>query len=158
MLEVECDPVRKVIESDSQKVLDELELHDFKDELILKFKKRFDDLLKRLDSANNFYEAIAMKEESDRLKMRSFEEITREVEKIKPKAPVNPVLNPGTGGEINENDPPIYRPKKTKNISIANILHGAKTIETEEDIDELLKDIKDKLKQELNEDTIIKLV
>lgn len=161
LLEVECEPVRKVIESDSQKVLDELELHDFKDELILKVKKRFDDLLKRLDSANNFYEAIAMKEESDRLKMRSFEEITREVEKRKPKSPVNPVPNPGTGGapgEINEDDPPKYKPKKTKNISISNILHGAKTIETEEDIDELLKDIKDKLKQELNENTIIKLI
>ncbi len=54
--------------------------------------------------------------------------------------------------------PPVYKTKKTKNVSIANILYGVKTIETESDIDELLKDIKAKLKQELNEDTIIKLI
>ncbi len=153
LLEVECEPIRMVIQSDCEKVLNELSLYEFKDELISKFKNRFDELIDRLDSVNNFYEAIAMKEESDRLKMRCFEEISREVQKRKP--PV--VLNPEPGIVV-DGKPQVYKTKKTKNVSIANILHGAKTIETEEDIDELLKDIKAKLKQELNEDTRIKLV
>ena len=55
-----------------------------------KFKKGYDDLLNRLDSANNFYEAIAMKEESDRLKLRYVEEINKEVEKQKPDKPNDP--------------------------------------------------------------------
>lgn len=161
LLEVECEPVRKVIQSDCEKVLNELSLYEFKDELSSKFKKIFDDLIDRLDGANNFYEAIAMKEESDRFKMRSFEEISVEVEKRKPPVEANPDLKPGVGGGVDvigggKTSP--YTPRKTKNISIANILHGAKTIETEADIDELLMDIKAKLKEELNENTIIKLV
>jgi hypothetical protein len=157
LLEVECEPVKKVIQSDNEKVLDELNLYEFKDELYSKFKKTFEDLLERLDGANNFYEAIAMKEESDRFKMRCFEEISKEVERRKP--PVVPPINPNPGGDRPDIEP--IRPviiKQTKNVSIANILHGAKTIETEADIDELLRDIKVKLKQELNEDTRIKLV
>lgn len=159
LLEVECEPVRKVIQSDYEKVLNELNLYEFKEELSGKYKKRFDELLDRLDSANNFYEAIAMKEESDRLKMRCFEEISREVEKRKPK--VSPAPETGIDGGadvIGDGKSQVYKTKKTKNVSIANILHGAKTIETEADIDELLKDIKAKLKQELNDDTRIKLV
>lgn len=144
LLEVECKPIRKVIESDSEMVLKELSVYEFKDELYGKFKKRFDDLIYRLDSANNFFEAIAMKEESDRLKMRSFGEISVEVEKRKSKNTIETTS--------------VYRTKKTKNISIMNMLHGAKTIETEADIEDLLNDIRNKLKQELNEDTRIKLV
>lgn len=162
LLEVECNPVRKVIQSDYEKVFNELSLYDYKnelEELSSKFKNRFDELITRLDSANNFYEAIAMKEESDRLKMRCFEEIAKEVEKRKP--PVTPTTETGIDGGadvISGGNTIVYKTKRTKNVSIANILHGAKTIETEADIDELLKEIKAKLKQELNEDTRIKLV
>ena len=158
LLEVECEPVRKVIQADCEKVLNELDLYEFKGELSSKFKNRFDELIKRLDSSNNFYEAIAMKEESDRLKMRSFEEISREVEIRKPKVSQNPATGTDGSKGVSAENHPIYKAKKTKNVSIANILHGAKTIETESDIDELLKDIKAKLKEELNEDTRIKLV
>lgn len=159
LLEVECEPVRKVIQSDCEILLKELSSYEFKDELYNTFKKKFDDLVERLDRANNFFEAIAMKEESDRIKMRSFEEISKEVERRKPK--VEPTPYPGIGGGsgvIGDEKPPVYTPRKTKNVSIANILHGAKTIETEADIDELLKDIKAKLKLELDENTRIKLV
>jgi hypothetical protein len=152
LLEVECEPVRRVIESDCEKVLNDIYSYEFKDELSGKFKKKFSELIQRLDSANNFYEAIAMKEESDRLKMRSFEEISREVEIRRPSVVLASVT------VIGVEEPPVYKTKRTKTVSIANILHGAKTIETEADIDELLTDIKSKLKQELNEDTRIKLV
>jgi hypothetical protein len=150
LLEVECQPVRKVVKSDCEKVLSDLDLYNFKDELNGKFKKKFNELIQRLDSANNFYEAIAMKEESDRLKMRCFDEISVEVEKVEKREPtVVPGPNPGK-------KPPVI--KKTKKISIMNMLHGAKTIESEADIEDLLNDIRSKLKQELNEDTRIKLV
>lgn len=44
------------------------------------------------------------------------------------------------------------------NISIANILRGTKTIETEADIEKLLNDIREHLRNELKEDIIIKLI
>lgn len=160
LLELECEPVRKVIESDFQKVTDELNIYEFKDEFSDKFKKRFDDLLDRLDSANNFYEAIAMKEESDRLKMRCFDEISKEIDRRRTvELPVTP-KGEGLGGGAVAGDeiPPEYRTRKTKSVSIANILHGAKTIENENDIEELLNDIRKRLKGELEENTTLKLV
>ncbi|MED4904264.1 BREX system P-loop protein BrxC [Parageobacillus thermoglucosidasius] len=160
LLEAECQPIINVVKSDYQKVIDELNKYDFKDELFSKFKARFDDLLTRLEQVNNFYEAIAMKEESDRLKMRCFNEISAEQEKRKPKAIVNPPFSELTGGEqvISGGSPVTYKTKRTVNISIANLLRGAKTIESQEDIEQLLNEIRSKLESELKEDTIIKLV
>jgi hypothetical protein len=152
LLEEECKPVRAVIECDWNKVKDELELYDFKDELLGKFNNKFRDLLDRLDSSHNFYEAIAMKEESDRLKMRCFEEIKKTaLEKSKEREKDD---QPVTGGE----DDGVYVTKKTVNVSIANIFHGAKTIESEEDIEELLDYLRKLLKTELKENTILKLI
>ena len=128
LLEVECGPIRKVIESDCEKVLNDIRLYEFKDELSGKFKNKFDELIQRLESANNFYEAIAMKEESDRLKMRCFDEVSKKAERI------------------------------TKNVSIATIFQGAKTIENKDDIEGLLDDIRKKLNKELERNTMIKLV
>lgn len=134
------------------KVKDELELYDFKDELAGAFNNKFRDLLVRLDSSHNFYEAIAMKEESDRLKMRCFEEIKKTaLEKRKER---DSEKQPVTTGEGNG----VYVAKKTVNISIANIFHGAKTIESEEDIEELLDYLRKQLKTELKENTILKLI
>jgi ABC-type lipoprotein export system ATPase subunit len=108
--------------------------------------------LDRLDSSHNFYEAIAMKEESDRLKMRCFEEIKKTaLEKRKERASKEQAVS---GGESKA----VYIARKTVNISIANILHGAKTIESEEDIEELLDYLRKQLKTELKENTILKLI
>ena len=153
LLEEECKPVRSVIESDSKKVLDELSEYDFNEELRDKFKGRFDDLLQRLDSANNFYEAIAMKEESDRLKLRCFDEIQKEMAK-------NKLTHDNTQEPtiISGGDTSGYKVKKTVNVSIANVLHGAKVIETDEDIEEVVEQIRRSLKEQLNEDIQLKLI
>jgi hypothetical protein len=154
LLEEECKPVRKVIESDYTKVLEELNKYEFKPVLFDRFKNRFDDLLSRLDHANNFYEAIAMKEESDRLKLRCFDEIAAELAKRKPAEPPT-TKEPDKPTVVN--DPP-RKYKKTVNISIANILHGAKSIESESDIEDVVNEIRNRLKRELRDDVIIKLV
>lgn len=147
LLEKECEPVRKVIESDRKKVMDELNKYDFKEELAAEFWEKFSDLLERLDSANNFYKAIAMKEESDRLKMRCFDALEKKKAEIAKKKTIAKDAN---GRE--------YKPKKVVTVSIANILHGAKNIESRKDIDELLEDIRRKLENELKENTILKIV
>ena len=83
LLDKEIKPVKNVVEKDRQKVMDELEKHSFKGELSSKFQRRFNEILNRLDTCHNFYEAIAMKEESDRLKLRCFEEIEARARKEK---------------------------------------------------------------------------
>ena len=144
LLEKETEPVKGVIESDRKKVMDELEKHSFKSELSSRFQHSFKDLLDRLDACNNFYEAIAMKEESDRLKLRCFEEI----EKMRREK------------EKEENGPGVVKPpmKKVVNVSIKNIFHGVGNIETEEDIERFLNHIRQRLKEELGENILIKFV
>ncbi|MBZ2174150.1 BREX system P-loop protein BrxC [Schnuerera sp. xch1] len=154
LLEEECRPVREVIESDRQKVLKELQIYTFEDEFKASFNKRFKDLLNRLDSVNDFYEAIAMKEESDRIKIRCFDEIERKKKELarKRKPTEDDPITVGAGNI------PVYKTKKTRNISIANLLHGAKTIESKKDIEELLDQIRKRLEEELDEDTEIRLI
>lgn len=156
LLEKECEPIRTVIESDRKKVLDELALYEFKDELESEFQARFDDLLDRIDRANNFYEAIAMRVESDRIKIRSFDEIEKEKERRKPQTREDvPSLVNEDGVKL---IPESIKEKRVKNISFNNMLHGAKVIETEEDIEDFLQEIRKMLKGELDEDTKIKLI
>ncbi len=151
-LEEERKPVRGIIEDDLIRVIDDLKLYGFKDELTDKFKESFANLINRLDKANNFYEVISMKEESDRLKMNCFDEIEKEKVKRKPIPDINPpILTDGRSDEV-------YKPKVVKNISIANILHGTTMIETKEDIEEVLKEIRNKLVNELDENTKLKLI
>lgn len=154
LLEEECKPVKEVIESDSKRVLGELELHEFRDELRDKFRTKFNDLLERLNSANNFYEAIAMKEESDRLKIRLFDEIEREkLKRIQVSVPGDePIIVGGGPATV------IYKVKTVKNVSISNILHRANVIETDKDIEDIVEAIRKRLKDELNEDTKLKLI
>lgn len=155
LLEIECRPVRQVIESDYHTVKNELELYDFKAELAGSIRERFDGLKQRLDRVNNCFEAIAMKEESDRLKMRCFNEINKKKEELRKKREQEKKKWPDV---IGGGDTPQYRTKQTKLVSMANILHGAKSIETRADIEEILGIIRQKLESELQEDTIVKLV
>lgn len=145
LLDKEIKPVREVVERDRQQVADELEKHNFKDELSSKFQRQFKDILNRLDACNNFYEAIAMKEESDRLKLRCFEEIDLAKEKQAKKETKPGVIKP----------PPK---KKLITLSMTNILHGARTLETKEDVEELLGYLREQLLGELKDNARLRLI
>jgi hypothetical protein len=148
LLEEECKPVRNVIKSDWQKVKAELEQYNFEYELSDKVDEKFKDLLARLDSSNNFYEAIAMKEESDRLKLRFFEEIKALQEKALQKEQIPEAVEAHR----------LYVTKKIVNLSVSNIFRGVKAIEKEDDIEEVLDYLRKRLKEELQENTILRLV
>lgn len=150
LLEQECWPVRQVVESDYDKVREEMAAYGVADKFGGKFKQGYDDMLDRLDRANNFYEAIAMKEESDRLKLRYMEEIVREAERQKA---VREKEASGGGAVVNPT-----KKKRTVTISMARILRGARNIETQADLDKLLDDIRGTLAEKLADDTILKIV
>ena len=50
--------------------------------MLQKAQQDYQSLLERIKTVNNFFEAIAMKEESDRLKIRWFKNIQAEYDKI----------------------------------------------------------------------------
>jgi hypothetical protein len=144
--------VRNIIEADHNKVIEDLIQYDFKDGLLVKFNERFEGLLVRLIKTRNFYEIIAMKDESDRLKLNCFDEIEKENSKKTSDLDNNPPhLHDGGTYET-------YKTKAVKNISIANILRGTTLIETKEDIDKVLDEIRIKLEEELDKNSKLKLI
>ncbi|EMA6342981.1 BREX system P-loop protein BrxC [Bacillus cytotoxicus] len=159
LLEKECAPIKKVVEADYQIVLEELnKQEEIKNVFFSKFKNNFDGLKNRLDQVNNFYEAIAMQTESDRLKVRCIEEIAAEVERRKPiVTPHAPKANTGTGGTTVIDPQTDYKTTK-KTLSKNTLIRGIKTIENEEDIENFLDEIRKQLQKELEDVSVIKLV
>jgi hypothetical protein len=148
LLEKECEPVKKVIVNDYDRVKEELAAYEVTGALGFKVKNGYDDLLDRINRANNFYEAIAMKEESDRLKQRYIQEIIKEAE-------TKNDLEKGKDGVAGTEKKPE---KKVHLVSIANLFHGIGNIETRADLERLLAEIQKRLESELQEATIIKFV
>lgn len=157
LLSEECEPIKTNINQDQLTVMEELEgLPGIRAELASQFREDFNNLKDRLDRVNNFFEAIAMQTESDRLKVRYIDKIQQEVNK----------KNAQNRQEVEEehdsdNDREIVTPlksNKTKTISKQDILRGTKKIENKNDIDKLLIEIREKLEEQLEEDTIITLV
>ena len=129
-----------------------------------KFVNAFAELKQKLDTSHEIAAVKNIRLESDTLKLRCMDEITdyEEAHRSKPVPPVTPVTPPTDGGHTEPPKPvtpPVQpKPKKRKNVSISNVA-GARTysIENEQDIDKFLAEMKQKLLQELEENTIITL-
>ncbi|MFJ5762759.1 BREX system P-loop protein BrxC [Neobacillus sp. NPDC093182] len=153
LLEKESEPVRDIIKGDFSTVMEELEQYEFKNKFVAKVKATFDNLLVKLETANEFSQVIAMKEESDRIKTRFFNEFALEKEKIKP-----PVVHPDP---IDDSDTPpiiVLPVKEIVNISMRSLLTGTMEIKSKGDVDKVLDNIRQKLEEKLNEDKVIKLI
>ena len=151
ILEKECEPVIKVIEGDRKAVLGELEIYPFKDKFYTLFKASFDDMLARLERVNSIPDAIAMKEESERFKIRAFNDIENEKRKRKKQPEPIPV-------NIGEGKPEDYKIKETKTIKISKFVGGTRTIKNDKELQELLDEIRLDLKRQLDDDKIIRLI
>lgn len=157
LLEKECEPIKEIIEADYQVVLKELNKHEeVKDAFFSKFKNNFDGLKERLGRVNNFFEAIAMQTESDRLKVRCIDEISYEIARRKPKPSVEK-QHVATGGTTVIEKAEVYVQKK-KTLSKNSLIRGTKTIENADDIEAFLDEIRKQLQSELEDGTVIKLV
>ncbi|WP_216828510.1 BREX system P-loop protein BrxC [Alkalihalobacterium elongatum] len=161
LLERESEPIREVIEKDYKKVIYEIASQPFKDQLLSFIEERFNHLKMRLDCVQNVYEAIAMKDESDRLKLQCFNEIyLHEVElKQKQEETTAQHQNKVTTTTVISSEISTIIPRKTMiNVSMANILKETTTVQDEQDIDQLLEELRERLVKELKEDKIIRLI
>lgn len=154
LLKDECKPIKASIEEDHQVVMSELESHpDVTSTIAANVRDQFLSLKSRLESVNNFYEAIAMQTESDRLKVRFMQAIQRELTEFN--APPDQTETQDESTEIVQIAKFV---KKTKTISKMAMLRGTTRIESHEDIDKFLQDLRLKLEAELDGNTIITLV
>lgn len=164
LLEKEAEEMRPIVDDDLEKVLHTLEEKEFASVFRNKFVNAFAELKRKLDTSHEIAAVKNIRLESDTLKLRCMDEITEyeEAHRPKPVPPVTPVTPPSGGGHTEPPKPvapPVQpKPKKRKNVSISNVA-GARTysIENEQDIDKFLAEMKRKLLQELEENTIITL-
>jgi hypothetical protein len=145
ILEKECEPIRVIIQNDMAYTLAELEKRPFKDKFEREVKNAFEALIKRLDSANKIFNALVLKEDSDRIRIRFVQMFIEEAAKIAREQ--NPT------GDI-----PTEKIKPTKTVSIKALISGTNQIESKADIDRLLNDLRIKLEKELSEDTLLRIV
>ena len=145
ILEEECKPIRAIIESDMAYTLADLEKRQFKDKFVSEVQNAFEALLKRLDSSNKIFNALVLKEDSDRIKIRFIQMFIDEAAKLA--RAQNPT------GNI-----PIETRKPTKTVSIKQLISGTSPIESKADIDRLLDDLRVKLERELGDDITLRIV
>ena len=159
LLEKEAEEMRPIVEDDQRKVLHILDEKGFVSVFRDRFSSVFEELKEKLDASNEIATVKNIRLESDTLKLRCLDEITEYEEAHRPKVNPEPSVNPETPSTSEGPVSPVQpKPKKRKNVSISNVA-GARTysIENEQDIDNFLAEMKEKLLNELDENTIITL-
>lgn len=144
LLKEECDPIKKDIQQDKEITSADADAKELTKEYGEKIRTSFAALLDRLDRANNIYEAIAMRTESDRLKQRLIGEMQAERYR--------------RAQESQGEDAPAPPVRRTKTVSMRSLFAGMAQITSEAEIDRLAAEVKRKLKAELDDNTTIQIV
>lgn len=159
LLEKEAAIMEPLVHDDFLKVKEVLDSKPFAEVLRPRINQRFDEIREKLKTSGDIAAIKNIRLESDALKIKCLDEID-EYERVHQPVSEPPVTPVVSGKEpVNDVETPIkVKTKRRKNVSISNVA-GARTysIETEQDIDKFLAQMKQKLMQELEEDTIITL-
>lgn len=146
ILDKELEPVLVAINDADQRVIELLEKSGLEEKFFDTYKQTFIDLKKKARDCNNVARVNNYRLEADKIKIRFIDEITRELEKRKDIEKVNPGYKPQI----------II--KRQRNISIKDINHSNSwQIETKEDIEKYLQDLRKRLEKEIEENTILNI-
>ena len=167
LLEQKAEPVKEQIETSKAQVLDELNKHSFSSEYKNEVLQSFDQIYSRIESVNSFAQLAAITSSIDPLRVRLITKIlNRQKEEDAKKARENRLRDEATyigttatEGATVVNEPTVKVNRiKNKSVSINSLLLGSKEIKNEDDIEEVLNALRQKLKDQLEEDTIITLI
>lgn len=140
-------PILKAIEDAKVRVFEVLNTKKYKDELNDKYFKLFREIHDKATTCNNVATLQNVKIEADALKVRLLNEMAKKDEKIAEDTP--PYGNDG-------GDPkPV---KKQKSISIKSVsLTSSWQIESSQDLDKYISELREQIMKELDQDTIINI-
>lgn len=157
LLQEQCQPIKVQIQADYDQVKDELSKFELEDSFQKRITKPFDDLLDRIDTVNNFYKAIAMRSESEILKLRCFETISEATKPIDPPPTPNPGPDPGPGVNV---PPPVVEPppRYTQHLNIAELVRSTPLITNEAEVDALTSELGNKLKSYIRDNKNVRFV
>ncbi len=150
ILDKELEPVKIEIHQAQDRVIEECERTGLGDKFKYTYEKSFNDLIKRATSCNNVAKVNSFKIEADTLKKRYLNEIAKELEKEETKKP-----DDDNGKTEGVKEVPIIT---RKYISIKDVTpSNSWRIEDKSDLDRYLKELKERLEEELEENTILNI-
>lgn len=148
ILDEELEPVKMEIKQAEDRVMEELEKTDLEDKFGPKYRNSFKDLIKRAESCNNVAKVNGFKIEAETLKKRYLNEISEELKKKETE-------ESDSDGDTGIVDPPII---KRKYISIKDVSPSKSwRIENKNDLDKHLKELRERLEEEIEENTILNI-
>ena len=160
LLERECEPIKRDVKNDFIAVRDEFDRLELIDKFAKKIDDGFNNLINRLDEVNKIPEAISIREESRRLKVYFLQKLGEEQrEKVLAQKKRNDLASE-TENEYNatEKEKVNFVVKQFKLIDPKDLFTGITEFSSLEDIERILDDLREKLKGELEENYIIKIV
>lgn len=152
ILDNELEPVKLGIKEAEDRVMEVLEESKLEEVFLNKFKQAFINLNTKAESCDNVAQVNGFRLEADKLKIRFLNEITAEQERI---AKENEKKKDTEGTE----EVKVVKPtKRHRNLSIKDInISNSWQIETKDDIDKYLQDLKMRLEKEIEENTILNI-
>lgn len=160
LLENMVAPIKVSIEDAKNRVFEVLETKEYKDLFTNRFVRLFQEIVEKAESCNNVATLQNIRVEADALKVRLLNEIARKDEQIAidrvKEQKVKEQYGTQNGGKLNEI--PLPKIKKRKNISIKNVnLAGSWQVETPQDVDKYITNLRERILKELEEDTVINI-
>lgn len=153
ILDKELEPVKLEIEEAENRVTEVLEESGLKEIFSIKFKDAFINLMKKAESCNNVAQVNGFRIEADKLKLRFLNEITVMQEKIVKEQEKQREIEGTEPVKIN-----IKMTKKRRNLSIKDLNpSNSWQIETKEDLEKYLQNLKIRLEKEIEENTILNI-
>ncbi|MGL4874346.1 MAG: BREX system P-loop protein BrxC [Clostridium sp.] len=163
LLEEKAKPVIELIENNKKEVIQILEESDLKDKFMVEIEERFKSLKERAEKADKFTTLPSIKEIADNTKIKWIETILNEKQRIEEEKRKSQIKEkPATfekGGNETTTIKVTEKPKiKNKAVDVKKLVQGQRVIRNEEDIEKVLDILREKLKKELDENTILNLV
>ncbi|MDU5105782.1 BREX system P-loop protein BrxC [Clostridium sp.] len=168
LLEQESIPIIDTIETCKKEVIETIEKYDFKNKFINEINEDFHNLTMKVEKADNFLVLSSVSDLADKVKLKWIKEIIEEAkrqEMLKAKeielTNGNDGENLPRGGKTNTGNSVKTEVKvsiKTKTLSMKELVKGQKVIQNTTDIDEIVEILRQKLKDELEDNTIINLI
>ena len=160
-------PIVEEINMAKARIFKELEDKPYKDQLSLSYRERFDELHDKVEKCNNVAKLQSIKAEAEALKMRMLNEMSKKDELLAleaarkaAEAQKQDKETIGLDGAGIVADPVVPAPKvkAKKNISIRTVNRMATwQIETEQDVDKHLAELRERILKELAEDTVVNI-
>lgn len=165
LLEEKAKPVKELIENNKAEVIQVAEENKLRDRFEIEITEKFDELKRRAEKADKFTILPSIKEISDNARINWIENILNEKERQKEREKKAEKIKENQAefkGNIDtevKTIPVEEKPKiRNKAVDVRKLVQGQRVIKSEEDIEIVLNSLREKLKQELEENTILNLV